>query len=71
MSDEQNERSPYTSVLNPEGSASLDESDWEQYFPTTPSFPTPAPRPRPSLLRTRSSSTASRPHIRSRDPVQN
>ena len=67
MSDEQNERSPYTSVLNPEGSASLDESDWEQYFPTTPSFPPPAPHP--SLLRTHSSLTASRPHTRSRGPV--
>ena len=49
MSDQQNERSLNASVLNQEGSASLDESDWEQYFPTTPSFPTPALRP--SLLR--------------------
>ena len=67
MSDKQNEHSLNTSAINPEGSASLDESNRELYFPTTPSFPTPAPRP--SLLRTRSSSTASRPHTRSRGPV--
>ena len=67
MSDGQNERSLNTSAINPEGSASLDESDWELYFPTTPSFPTPAPRP--SLLRTRSSSTAFHPHTRSPGPV--
>ena len=67
MSGEQNERSLNTSALNQEGSVSLYESDWEQYFPTTPSFQTPAPCP--SLLSTRSSSTASRPHTRSRGPV--
>ena len=68
MSDEQNERSRSLNTgLNPEGSVSLVESDWEQYFLTTPSFPTPAPRP--SLLRTHSSLTASRPHTRSRGPV--
>ena len=67
MSDKQNECYLNTSAINPEVSASLDESDWELYFPTTPSFPTPAPRP--SLLRTRSLSTASRPHTWSRGPV--
>ena len=67
MSDEQNDCSLNTSALNPEVSTSLDESDWELYFPTTPAFPTPVPRP--SLLRARSSSTASRPHTRSRGPV--
>ena len=66
MSDEQNDRSLNTSALNQEVSTSLDESDWELYFPTTPAFPTPVPRP--SLLRARSSSTASRPHTRSRGP---
>ena len=66
MSDEQNDCSLNTSALNPEVSTSLDESDWELYFPTTPDYPTHVPRP--SLLRARSSSTASRPHTRSRGP---